>query len=85
MKWCAALLLGLVIALAGCATSPEGRTQLTIKNSTMELLEVKVGSGVFGTTVYLAPGGGWSGFVDRRWIGVSAWVEIKPAVPQPIR
>lgn len=73
-----------VLLLAGCATSPDARTQVTIKNLTMDPLEIKVGSGILGTTVYLPPGGGWSGFIDRRWIGNSAWVEIRPLVPKPL-
>lgn len=73
----ALLLLGL--ALAGCASAPENQTQVTIKNHTTQLLVVQVGSGIIGTTVYLPPGGGWSGQVDRRWIQSSAWVEIRPA------
>lgn len=79
---CAALVLGLL--LAGCATSPENKTELTIRNNTTELLVVQVGSGILGTTVYLPPGGGWSGWVDRRWIQNSAWVQIRPGVPQPV-
>jgi hypothetical protein len=76
--WKCAALLGL---LAGCAAAPETTTALTIRNKTPELLEVKVGSGIFSTTVYLPPGGGWSGTVDRRWIQNSAWVEIRPLAP----
>jgi hypothetical protein len=75
----------LAMALAGCATSPENKTEVTIKNHTNELLIVQVGSGILGTTVYLPPGGAWSGAVDRRWIQSSAWVEIRPGVPPAVR
>lgn len=78
---CAALLLGLT--LAGCTASPENRTEVTIKNHTTELLAVQVGSGILGTVVYLPPGGGWSGWIDKRWIGGTAVVEIRSAVPKP--
>lgn len=78
MLKCAAALL----VLAGCATSPENRVEVSIRNTTREVLVIKAGSGILGTSVVIPPGGSWSGWIDRRWIGGSAWVEVRPVLPK---
>jgi hypothetical protein len=74
------LVLALTLILAGCATSQENKVEISIRNTTMEPLVIRVGSGIFTTSIMIPPGGRWSGWVDRRLIGSSGWATIEPAI-----
>jgi hypothetical protein len=73
-----ALFMAASLVLCGCASSPENRVSVTIRNATDAPLVVKCGSSVFGTSVVLPPGVTWSGVIDRRWVGSSGWVVVEP-------
>lgn len=66
-----------VLALAGCATSPENKVRVSITNTTDQILVVRVGSSILATSVTIPPGITWSGDVDRRWLSSSAWMKIE--------
>jgi len=71
----AALLCALLVT--GCATSPENKVRVSITNTTDQILVVRVGSSLLGTSVTIPPGITWSGDVDRRWLSSSAWMKIE--------
>lgn len=65
------------LALGGCATSPENKVRISITNTTEQVLVVRVGSGILGTSITIPPGITWTGDVDRRWLSSSAWMKLE--------
>jgi hypothetical protein len=82
LKWAAILaLLALLTILAGCTASPENRVQIKVTNTTPMPLTFRAGSSIFATSVTVLPGGSWSGWIDRRFVGSAGWVTVEPFDP----
>lgn len=72
----AAVLLAAFIT--GCATAPENRINITIKNDTPMPIVIKGGNYLGSTSITIPPGVTWSGWIDRRIIFSPTWVVIEP-------
>lgn len=73
MQRIATILLFLV-----CGCSASHKVEIRLVNTTPYPLTMTAQTWLFRGAIVLPPGGSWSGFVDRRFVGPRVDVTVKP-------